>query len=105
MPWTLNEKPQFGFVRDFKRSSGTVQKDWAVVQSNTLPDHFCIAVVGHQGWSHDPDSVARYALAVTFEALGGKIALYEPLRAAVAELEAEAAAIEQEVQLEVPGEV
>ncbi len=105
LPWTLNEKPQFGFVRDFKRSSGTVQKDWAVVQSNTLPDHFCIAVVGHQGWSHDPDSVARYALAVTFEALGGKIALYEPLRAAVAELEAEAAAIEQEVQLEVPGEV
>lgn len=45
LPWTLNEKPQFGFVRDFKRSSGTVQKDWAVVQSNTLPDHFCIAVV------------------------------------------------------------
>lgn len=42
---------------------------------------------------------------MTFEALGGKIALYEPLRAAVAELEAEAAAIEQEVQLEVPGEV
>ncbi|MDD1484082.1 S8 family peptidase [Burkholderia thailandensis] len=49
LPWALNEKPQFGFVRDFKRSSGTVQKDWAVVQSNTLPDHFCIAVVGH--WS------------------------------------------------------
>jgi hypothetical protein len=102
LPWTLNEKPQFGFIRDFKRSSGTVQKDWAVVQSNTLPDHFCIAVVGHQGWSHDPDSVARYALAVTFEALGGRIELYEPLRAAIAELQAEAGEIEQEVQLEVP---
>jgi hypothetical protein len=101
LPWILNEKPQFGFVRDFKRSSGTVQKDWAVVQSNTLPDHFCIAVVGHQGWSHDPDSVARYALAVTFEALGGRIELYEPLRAAIAELQAEAGEIEQEVQLEV----
>lgn len=106
LPWTLNEKPQFGFVRDFKRSSGTVQKDWAVVQSNTLPDHFCIAVVGHQGWSHDPDSVARYALAVTFEALGGRIELYEPLRAAIVELQAEVGEIEQEVQLEVPeGEV
>lgn len=102
LPWTLNEKPQFGFVRDFKRSSGTVQKDWAVVQSNTLPDHFCIAVVGHQGWSHDPDSIARYALAVTFEALGGRIELYEPLRAAIAELQAEAGEIEQEVQVEVP---
>ncbi|QVN17082.1 S8 family peptidase [Burkholderia pyrrocinia] len=106
LPWTLNEKPQFGFVRDFKRSSGTVQKDWAVVQSNTLPDHFCIAVVGHQGWSHDPDSVARYALAVTFEAVGGRIELYEPLRAAIAELQTEAGEIEQEVQLEVSeGEV
>ncbi|MBU9680484.1 S8 family peptidase [Burkholderia multivorans] len=105
LPWTLNEKPQFGFVRDVKRSSGTVQKDWAVVQSNTLPDHFCIAVVGHQGWSRDPDSAARYALAVTFEAMGGKIALYEPLRAAVGELQTEIGEVEQEVQLEVPAAI
>ena len=66
-----------------------MQKDWAVVSSNTLPDHFCIAVVGHQGWSHDPDSMARYALAVTFEILGGEISIYEPLRAAIDELQAQ----------------
>ena len=90
LPWVLNEKPQDGLIRDFKRSSGTVQKDWAVVRSNSLPDHFCIAVVGHQGWSHDPDSTARYVLAVSFEVLGGEIAIYESLRAAIADLQAQA---------------
>ena len=83
--------------------AGRLQKDWAVVNSNGLPDHFCIAVVGHQGWSHDPDSTARYVLAVTFEILGGEITIYEPLRAAVAELQAQTEAeIEgYEVELEV----
>jgi hypothetical protein len=97
LPWTLHENPNWGYVRDTKRNSGTVQKDWAVVKSNTLPDHFCIAVVGHQGWSHDPDSTARYAMAVTFEILGKEIAIYDPLRIAVQELQVE---IEAEVQAE-----
>lgn len=89
LPWTLHEKSDAGFIRETRRNSGTVQKDWAVVKSNTLPDHFCIAVVGHQGWSRDPDSSARYALAVTLEILGQEIAIYEPLRAAVIELQTE----------------
>lgn len=101
LPWTLHEKPQWGVIRDHKRNSGTVQKDWAVVRSNTLPDHFCIAVVGHQGWSHDPDSAARYALAVTFEIQGGEITIYEPLRAAIAELQAETEELEAETEVEV----
>lgn len=102
LPWVLHEKPQDGLIRDFKRNSGTVQKDWAVVRSNSLPDHFCIAVVGHQGWSHDPDSTARYALAVSFEILGGEIAIYEPLRVAIAELQAQAETeIDTEVEVEV----
>ncbi|GAB2913693.1 hypothetical protein GCM10027093_60220 [Paraburkholderia jirisanensis] len=104
LPWVLHDKPQDGLIRDFKRNSGTVQKDWAVVSSNSLPNHFCIAVVGHQGWSHDPDSTARYVLAVTFEILGGEITIYEPLRAAIAELqaqtEAEIDADEVEVEIE-----
>ena len=95
LPWTIHEKPQDGSVRNTKRNSGTVQKDWAVVKSNALPDHFCIAVVGHQGWSHDPDSAARYALVVTFEILGQEISIYEPLRVAVQELQAE---VEAEVE-------
>jgi len=98
LPWTLHEKSDAGWIRDTKRNSGTVQKDWAVVKSNTLPDHFCIAVVGHQGWSHDPDSAARYALAVTFEILGQEIAIYEPLRTAVIELQTQ---VEAEIEAEV----
>ncbi len=101
LPWTLHEKPQWGVIREHKRNSGTVQKDWAIVRSNTLPDHFCIAVVGHQGWSRDPDSVARYSLAVTFEILGGEMSIYEPLRAAVAELQAQIGEVEAEVEIEV----
>jgi hypothetical protein len=102
LPWTLHEKSDAGSIRDTKRNSGTVQKDWAIVKSNTLPDHFCIAVVGHQGWSHDPDSAARYALAVTFEILGQEISIYEPLRTAVIELQAQVETeIEEEVEVEV----
>jgi hypothetical protein len=88
-PWVLHEKPQWGIIRDAKRNAGTVQKDWALTKSNKLPDHFCIAVVGHNGWSHDPDSAASYALAVSFEILGQEIPIYEPLLVAVQELQAE----------------
>lgn len=102
LPWTIHEKSQDGLIRNTKRSSGTVQKDWAVVKSNALPDHFCIAVVGHQGWNHDPDSTARYALVVTFEILGQEISIYEPLRVAVQELQAE---LEAEVEAEAEVEV
>ena len=102
LPWTLAEKSDAGFIRDTKRGSGTVQKDWAVVKSNMLPDHFCIAVVGHAGWSHDPDSSARYALAATLEILGQEIPIYEPLRAAVVELQTE---IEAEAETEAEIEV
>jgi hypothetical protein len=106
LPWVLQEKSTDGVIRDTKRNNGTVQKDWAVVKSNTLPKDFCIAVVGHQGWSRDPDSTASYSLAVTFEILGQEIAIYEPLRTAVIELqelevdEVEAEA-EEEAELEV----
>ena len=101
-PWTLHEMPDWGLIRDVRRSGGTVQKDWAIVKSNTLPDHFCIAVVGHQGWSFDPDSTARYALAVSLEVMGQEIAIYEPLRAAVTELQAEIELAETEVEIDLP---
>jgi hypothetical protein len=101
LPWTLHKNPDHGFIRDVKSNSGTVQKDWAVVKSNTLPDHFCIAVVGHEGWSKDPDSSARYALAVTFEVVGQELPIYEPLKVAIEELEAESGIeIEEEVEIE-----
>jgi hypothetical protein len=36
LPWTLHEKSDAGSILDTKRNSGTVQKDWATVKSNTL---------------------------------------------------------------------
>ena len=105
LPWTLNESTITGFIRDTKRNNGTVQKDWAVVKSNRLPDDFCIAVVGHEGWSHDPDSTARYTLAVTFEILGQEIIIYDPLRTAVIELQEIETEVEAEAEAEVEVEV
>jgi Subtilase family len=87
--WTLEAKSGHGEIRGVKRSSGTVQKDWATVKSNTLPEDFGIAVVGHGGWSHDPDSSARYSLAVSFEIVGREISIYEEIRVAIDELQAE----------------
>jgi hypothetical protein len=98
LPWTLQDSSTTGLIRNTRRNSGTVQKDWAIVKSNTLPDCFCIAVRGHQGWSRDPDTTARYALAVTFEIVGREISIYDPLRIAVIELQTQ---IETEVEVEV----
>lgn len=102
LPWTLQDSSTTGLIRNTRRNSGTVQKDWAIVKSNTLPDHFCIAVRGHQGWSRDPDTTARYALAVTFEIVGQEISIYDPLRTAVIELQTQ---IEIEVEADVEVEV
>lgn len=102
LPWTFQEKSDAGLIRGVRRNSGTVQKDWAIVKSNDLPAQFCIAVVGHQGWSNDPDSTARYALTVTFEILGQEIAIYEPLRTSLIELQAEVEAeLEAEAEVEI----
>lgn len=103
LPWTLHEMPHAGLVRGYKRNSGTVQKDWAIVKSNTLPENFCIAVRGHQGWSKDPDSQAHYTLAVTIEIVGQEISIYDPLRTAVLELQAQLEAQVGEAEVEVNG--
>src|SRR6266404_2016734 len=105
LPWTFQEKSDAGLILDVKRNSGTVQKDWAIVKSTDLPPQFCIAVVGHEGWRRDPDSTARYGLTVTFEILGQEIPIYEPLRTAVIELQAEVEAeAEAEAEIEVDEE-
>ncbi len=72
------------------------------MNSNALPDQFCIAIVGHSGWSRDPYSTARYALVVTFEIPGLEISMYEPLRAAVLELQTR---LEMQVAVEAEAEV
>ena len=101
LPWTLHEKDRDGLVRTARRNSGTVQKDWAVVKSNALPESFCIAVVGHEGWSRDPDATAQYCLAVTLEIQGQEIPIYDPLRVALIALEAEIGEVEVEATIEI----
>jgi hypothetical protein len=48
-----------------------------------------MSLMGHECWSKDPDSAARYALAVSFEVVGREIAIYDDLRVAVEELQSE----------------
>ena len=96
--WTIETRSNWGSIRDIRRNVGTVQKDWAVVKSNALPEDFCIAVRAHRGWSRDPDAVARYSLVVTFDIVGQEIPIYEPLRTAVLELQTE---VEAEIEVEI----
>lgn len=95
--WTLATRTDHGDVEGAKRNSGTVQKDWAVVKSFQLPESFCIAVMGHQGWNKDPDAEARYTLAISFDVIGREIPIYDDLRVAVDELQAE---LEAEIQID-----
>ena len=96
--WMIESRGNWGAIPDIRRNVGTVQKDWAVIKSNALRDDFCIAVRGHQGWSRDPDAIARYTLAVTFDIVGQEIPIYEPLRTAVLELQSE---VQAEIEVEV----
>ncbi len=93
LPWTLGAQAKHG-IEGARRNAGTVQKDWAVVKSYKLPDHFCIAVIAHKGWNNDPDATARYALAVTFEVVNKEVKIYDDLMVAIhnlrQEIEAEA---------------
>ena len=87
----IGTQPNHGVVSGPKRDAGTVQKDWATVKSNRLPDDFCVAVRGHKGWSIDPDATATYSLAVSFEIIGRELPIYEHVRVAVEELGASVA--------------
>lgn len=100
--WAIESRSHCGQIPDIRRGIGTLQKDWAVVKSNSLPDDFCIAVRGHRGWSRDPEAGARYVMAVSFEIVGQEISIYEPLRVAVQELQVELEAeVEPETEIEV----
>ncbi|WP_218080481.1 S8 family peptidase [Anthocerotibacter panamensis] len=66
-----------GIVKEISRSTGTVQKDWAKVQSYDLREGFCIAVVGHEGWNKSSEATAPYSLVVSFEAVNSEISIYD----------------------------
>jgi hypothetical protein len=89
LEWMVAAQADWGQIPSVRRNIGTLQKDWTVIKSNALPEDFCIAVRGHKGWSNDPGSSASYVLTVTLESLGERIQIYEPLRIAINELQAE----------------
>lgn len=82
IPWTLHTRADRGEVEETTRSRGTLQKDWAVVDSYALPEQFSVAVRAHLGWNHrDEAGAARYCLAVSFEVLDLELPLYERVEA------------------------
>lgn len=66
-----------GKVKAASRSTGTIQKDWAIVKSFNLREGFCIAVVGHEGWNKDLDATVPYSMVVSFEAVNSEVPIYE----------------------------
>jgi Subtilase family len=74
--WTLGKQSNWGIIKGISRSSGTIQKDWAIVKSYDLTEAFCIAVIGHQGWNNDPDVQVPYSLVISIEAIQINIPIY-----------------------------
>lgn len=84
MDWMLHEQRDWGVLRGVHRRAGTVQKDWVVLKAYELPATFAVAVRGHNGWSEDPNSTARFALAVTVEAETCPVPIYTRIQQAQA---------------------
>ena len=74
--WMLHEKRESGTLRGVHRKAGTVQKDWVILKAHELPETFAVAVRGHSGWNRDPNSTAKFALAVTIEAEACPVPIY-----------------------------
>ncbi|MDD4803090.1 MAG: hypothetical protein PHF24_09160 [Syntrophomonas sp.] len=96
LKWAIGSATNRGNANDFSRRNGTLQKDWAIIKSHELRDAFCIAVRGHEGWG--AAFKAKYALAVSFEALKQNIPIYEPIRSLI-EIEIENQ--QQEIEVEI----
>jgi hypothetical protein len=89
--WTLQRRGNWGEIRGAKRDGGTLQKDWTYLKSYELPEVIAVAVRGHQGWArHNPDATARFALAVSIEAVNRDLLVYEHVQA---EIQARAAQV------------
>jgi len=83
LPWQIHQDVQHGEV-DVSRSFGSVQKDWAIIEANQLPETFAIAVRAHVGWNHKEGAgFARYCLAITFEALDFELPIYTAIEAEI----------------------
>lgn len=97
-PWMIHEQQNWGIARNFARPRQSLQKDWCIVKASQLNDEFCIAVRGRKGWGSL--FKAKYALAISFEAIDQDIELYEYIRLSN-QIEVETAIENQEINVEV----
>lgn len=95
--WTIGAQDNHGSVKQINRNRSTTQKDWTVVSAYELPEEFCIAVQGHNGWSKSNEHYAKYSLAISFEAINRDLEIYN-LFEIQTEAEVEA---EQEIEAEI----
>ena len=90
IPWKLGNRDDHNQIKNAKRNKSTLQKDWAVVKSHDLPDEFYLGIIGHSGWSKDPNDVSKYALTISFEAINRDIEIYNMVKVEVERLHAQA---------------
>ena len=90
--WKIKNRINAG-VQGIRRQSNTVQKDWAIIKSNELPDEFCIAVIGRKGWETKTSSEVPYAITISFEVLTpqNQIQLYNLVQEVNQEVQVQAA--------------
>ncbi len=82
--WTLHRRGDWGEIPGAKCDGGTLQKDWTYLKSYELPEVIAVAVRVHKGWAgHNPDATARFALAVSIEAVNRDLLIYEQVRAEI----------------------
>lgn len=80
IPWCIRESIAWGTVKGLRRQDSSLQKDWLVAKSYSLPEEFSIAVVGHKGWEKDITEEVPYSIAVSFEVLNAEIDVYNLIR-------------------------
>ena len=81
--WTLGAQNNHGKIKNANRNNSATQKDWSSLPAYQLPEEFCIAVKGHSGWSNNGEHFAKYALAISFEAVHSNVELYIPFKVLV----------------------
>lgn len=96
IPWVIGARDNWGLIKGVNRSRSASQKDWAILEAYKLPEEFCIAVIGHKGWSTNGEHVAKYAMCVSFEAINGDVDIYAPFAQVEIPLETE-----QEIETEI----
>lgn len=94
--WKIKNRIDTG-VAGVRRQDNSLQKDWAIIKSNQMPDEFCIAVIGRKGWDVKISNEIPYALTISFEVLqqDNEIDLYQNIQAVNID-------IQTEQQLEIP---